>query len=222
MNPIGIAIVEDNQEILASLQRIIARSPNLRCVCSCATGTNALQTIPQHRPEVVVMDLQLPDISGIECTARLRDLAPESRVLVYTVYAESERVFHALEAGACGYLLKSSTTAEIVEAITDVNQGGAPMTGEIARKVVEFFRKPRTSPSKEGEGLSAREEEILHLLARGFVTKEIADKLEISFDTVRFHLKNIYAKLHVRSRTEAVLKHLSRKERVFRDGSSAV
>ncbi len=212
MSPVRIAFVEDNEEILASLQRIIARAPDLCCVCTCATGAEALQAIPLHRPEVVVMDLQLPDFSGIECTYRLRELAPDSRVLVYTVYADSERVFQALEAGACGYLLKSSTTAEIVEAIMDVNQGGAPMTGEIARKVVQFFRKPRITPSQDNEGLSAREEAILNLLARGFVTKEIAHQLEISFDTVRFHLKNIYAKLHVRSRTEAVIKHLRRKE----------
>ena len=212
MDPVEIAIVEDNQEILASLQRIIERAPGLHCVCTCATGSGALQTIPRHRPQVVIMDLQLPDISGIECTARLRDLAPDSQVLVYTVYADSERVFHALEAGACGYLLKCSTTAEIIEAIMDVNQGGAPMTGEIARKVVQFFRKPRAAAAKEGEGLSAREEEILNLLARGFVTKEIAHELTISVDTVRFHLKNIYAKLHVRSRTEAVVKHLTRRD----------
>jgi DNA-binding NarL/FixJ family response regulator len=212
MSPVEIAIVEDNQEILASLERLIARTPGLRCVCTCATGAAALQTIPRHRPQVVIMDLQLPDISGVECTARLRDLAPDSQVLVYTVYADSERVFQALEAGACGYLLKCSTTAEIIEAIMDVNHGGAPMTGEIARKVVQFFRSPWAAPAQETEGLSAREEEILTLLARGFVTKEIAHNLEISFDTVRFHLKNIYAKLHVRSRMEAVLKHLSRRD----------
>lgn len=203
-----IAIVEDNEEILAMLQRIVARAPHLQCVCTCPNGESAMQLIPQHKPQVIIMDLQLPDFSGIECTIRLKRLLPELQILVYTVYGDNEQVFKALEAGASGYLLKRSTPEEILQAIVDVQQGGAPMTGEIARKVVQSFRKKETVPVRETENLTAREEEILGLLARGFVTKEIADQLAVSVDTVRFHLKNIYAKLHVRSRTEAVVKYL--------------
>ena len=206
--PIGIAIVEDNEEILGMLTRIIAKDPNLNCLCTCSTGELALKLIPKHRPQVTIMDLRLPDISGIECTARLKHLLPDLQVLVYTVYGDNEQVFKALEAGASGYLLKRSTPAEIFEAIMDVHQGGAPMSGEIARKVVQSFRKIEPAAAKEVERLTLREEEILGLLARGFATKEIAQEIGISFDTVRFHLKHIYTKLHVRCRTEAVVKYL--------------
>lgn len=203
-----VAIVEDNEEILEMLERIVRRAPGLQSVCTCPNGETAMQTIPASKPDVVVMDLQLPDISGIECTARLKRLLPNIQILVFTVYGDNEQVFKALEAGASGYLLKRSTPEEILQAIVDVHQGGAPMTGEIARKVVQSFRKKGQTEVRETEHLTAREEEILGLLARGFVTKEIADQLSVSVDTVRFHLKNIYAKLHVRSRTEAVVKYL--------------
>lgn len=156
--PIRVAIVEDNEEICATLERIVGRANNLRCVCSCPNGETALQTIPQHAPEVVVMDIRLPDISGIECTARLKRLLPETQVLVFTAYGDSEQVFKALQAGASGYLLKRSTRAEILQAILDVHRGGAPMTGEIARKVVQSFRKPDCSPASEAPHLTSREE----------------------------------------------------------------
>ena len=206
--PIRVAIVEDNEEIRTSLERIIGRAPNLRCVCSCASAESALQLFPAHRPEVVVMDIRLPDLSGIECTARLKRVLPETQVLVFTVYDDSGQVFKALEAGASGYLLKRSTRAEILQAILEVHQGGAPMTGEIARMVVQSFRKRGTDAAPESERLTPREEEVLALLAQGYVTKEIADKLAISFDTVRFHLKHVYHKLHVRSHTEAIMEYL--------------
>lgn len=209
--PITIAIVEDNKEISTMLARIVARDANMRCQQICNTGEEALELLPKHRPQVVIMDIQLPGISGIQCTTRLRQLLPETQVLVYTVYEDNEQVFKALKAGASGYLLKRSTPEEILEAIVDVHNGGAPMTGEIARKVVRSFAAPSEPATaktcKDLERLTPRQEEILGLLARGYVTKEIADKLGISFDTVRFHLKDIYAKLHVRSRTEAVLKY---------------
>ena len=205
---IRVAIVEDNEEILRMLARVISRAPHLHCVCTCPTGESALQAVQQHRPEVVIMDLQLPDISGIECTARLKRMMPETQILVYTVYADNNQVFKALEAGASGYLLKRNTHAEVLQAIADVHAGGSPMTGEIARKVVQSFNKIVPGAPRETEQLTQREEEILSLLSRGYVPKEIADQLSVSFDTVRFHLKNIYAKLHVRSRTEAVLKYL--------------
>ena len=208
--PISIAIVEDNQEISAMLARIVSREANLRCLCTCASGELALEVLPGHQPQVVIMDIRLPGMSGIQCTARLRQVLPNTQVLVYTVYDDNEQVFKALKAGASGYLLKRSSPEEILEAIVDVHQGGAPMTGEIARKVVRSFATASEPPTdKELVRLTPRQEEILGLLARGYVTKEIADKLGISFDTVRFHLKDIYAKLHVRSRTEAVLKYLA-------------
>jgi DNA-binding NarL/FixJ family response regulator len=204
--PITVAIVEDNEEICAMLARVIAREPDLNCVATCASGELALESLPPHPPQVVIMDIQLPGMSGIECTLHLRQRLPLTQVLVYTVYGDNEQVFKALKAGASGYLLKRSTPAEIIEAIYDVHQGGAPMSGEIARKVVQSFAEP-VAP-KETAQLTPRQEEILRLLARGFVAKEIALQLGISFDTVRFHLKDIYAKLHVRSKTEAVLKYL--------------
>jgi DNA-binding NarL/FixJ family response regulator len=204
--PITIAIVEDDNEISAMLARVIAHTPELDCVGTCSSGENALEVLPGNPPQVVIMDIQLPGISGIQCTSRLRQLLPQTQVLVYTVYGDDELVFKALKAGASGYLLKRSTQAEILEAIFDVHQGGAPMSGEIARKVVRSFAEP--AAPKETERLTPRQVEILDLLARGFIAKEIAGQLGISFDTVRFHLKDIYAKLHVRSKTEAVVKYL--------------
>jgi DNA-binding NarL/FixJ family response regulator len=188
------------------LAKVIAREPELNCTGTCSSGEIALEVLPKNPPQVVIMDIQLPGISGIQCTLRLCQLLPDTQVLVYTVYGDNEQVFKALKAGASGYLLKRSTPAEIIEAIFDVHQGGAPMSGEIARKVVRSFSEP-AAPKATGQ-LTPRQEEILGLLARGFVAKEIAHQLGISFDTVRFHLKDIYAKLHVRSKTEAVVKYL--------------
>jgi DNA-binding NarL/FixJ family response regulator len=204
--PITVAIVEDNEEICSMLAKLIAHEPKLDCVCTCSSGEIALEILPKQPPQVVIMDIRLPGISGIQCTARLRQLLPETEILVYTVYGDNDQVFKALKAGASGYLLKRSTKAEIIEAIFDVRQGGAPISGEIARKVVQSFASP-AEPKGDGH-LTPRQEEILGLLARGFVAKEIAQQLGISFDTVRFHLKDIYAKLHVRSKTEAVLKYM--------------
>ena len=203
---ITVAIIEDNEEICAMLARVIAREPKLNCIRTCSSGEIALEVLPKNPPQVVIMDIQLPGISGIQCTSRLRQVLPDIQVLVYTVYGDNQQVFKALKAGASGYLLKRSTKAEILEAIFDVHQGGAPMSGEIARKVVRSFSEP--AAPKETVRLTPRQEEILGLLARGFVAKEIAHKLGISFDTVHFHLKDIYAKLHVRSKMEAVLKYL--------------
>ena len=205
---IRVAIVEDNEEIRVSLERVIGRTAGLEWVGSWPNGELAVQMLPPLRPDVVVMDIGLPDISGIECTARLKARLPETQVLIFTVYGDNEKVFQALEAGASGYLLKRSRPAEIRQAILDVQQGGAPMSGEIARKVVQSFRKSGAPGASSDQALTPREESVLDLLAQGYITKEIADKLAISFDTVRFHLKHIYAKLHVRSRAEAIVKRL--------------
>ncbi len=204
---ISVAIVEDNPEVRRNLSRYIDGAPGFRCTCLCATAEEALRTIPATPPDVVLMDIQLPGMSGIACTASLKAALPSVPVMMLTVYEDTDAIFRALRAGASGYLLKRSDPAKVLEAITDLHHGGAPMTDQIARKVIESFHqaKPATHPQDK---LTAREEEILDYLAKGYVTKEIADKLAITSATVRFHLKHIYDKLHVRSRVEAVIKHL--------------
>ena len=149
-------------------------------------------------------------MSGIECTAALKRISPESQVIIVTVYEDTDSIFRALRVGACGYLLKRAFSAEILEAIAEVRNGGAPMTSEIARRLVEAFREPQPEPSDRSE-LSVREKEILNLVAQGFANKEIGSKLNISYLTVRVHLRRIYERLHVRSRTEALLKYLQEK-----------
>lgn len=204
---IRVAIVEDNSGVAASLEQAIAASGNCRCVCTCGDGEHALRAIPKHRPDVVVMDIELPGISGIECTARLKRLLPDTQILILTVYTDTQQIFKALEAGASGYLLKRATPDEIAHSILDVKNGGAPMSAEIARKVVQSFRKPAAA-SGAIESLSPREAEILAFLAQAYTSKEIASQLGIGYETVCSHLGNIYRKLHVRSRTEAVIKYL--------------
>ena len=206
--PISVAIVEDDAGIREMLTRVVQRAPGLEFLTSVESGEEALERLPALAPNVVVMDIQLPGMSGIECTRSLKKSIPGAQVLVFTVFGDSDQVFRALEAGASGYLLKRTARTELVEAIKQVWDGGAPMSGEVARKVVESFRRPAPAQNPETESLTTREEEVLALLAKGYITKEIADQLAISFDTVRFHLKHIYQKLHVRSRTEALLKYL--------------
>ena len=190
------------------LTRVVERAPGMVFLKSFPSAEIALPALPELAPNVVIMDIQLPGMSGIECTRALKKTMPGTQVLIFTVFGDSEQVFQALEAGASGYLLKRTPRSEMVEAIKQVWDGGAPMSGEVARKVVESFRKAAPARNPETEQLTPREEEVLALLAKGYITKEIADQLAISFDTVRFHLKHIYQKLHVRSRTEALLKYL--------------
>jgi DNA-binding NarL/FixJ family response regulator len=203
-----IAVVEDNKVIRESLIEFTQSDPELRCVCACATGEEALKVIPKHEPEIVLMDIQLPNMSGIECTAQLKQLLPALHIIMVTVYEDTERIFKALRAGACGYLLKRCTPEELLAAIREVRQGGAPMSREIARKVIFSFQEPVTAAA-EVEDLSPRERDILELLAAGFPNKEIADRLGLTDGTVRWHLRHVYNKLHVRSRTEAALKFRS-------------
>jgi DNA-binding NarL/FixJ family response regulator len=204
-----VAIVEDNPDIRASLKECIDSADDCQCVCTCADAETALVEVPRLRPDVVLMDLRLPGQSGIACTARLKQMMPELLVIVVTVYRERDLLFQALKAGASGYLLKRSAPDEILQAIDEVRSGGAPMTREIARMVVETFRSP---PAEEGfpTELSEREMEILSLVSKGLVNKEIGSKLNISYYTVRAHLRRIYEKLHVRCRAEAVAKYLSK------------
>ncbi len=205
-----IAIVEDNRVIRESLVEFVKVDSECECVCVCATAEEALKEIPRHQVDIVLMDIQLPDISGIGCTARLKQLMPSVQIIIVTVYEDTERIFKALRAGACGYLLKRCTPEELVSAIREVRQGGAPMSREIARKVILSFQEPVTTAA-EVEGLSPREREILELLAEGFPNKQIAARVGLTDGTVRWHLRHVYNKLHVRSRTEAALKFLSGK-----------
>ncbi|HTV63029.1 MAG TPA: response regulator transcription factor [Verrucomicrobiae bacterium] len=202
-----VAIVEDNPNIRRSLQEWVDSAPGYRCVGTCGDAETALKQVPLLKPDVVLMDIRLPGESGIACTARLKSLMPSLQVVVVTVYRDRELLFQALRAGASGYLLKRSTPEELIKAISEVCSGGAPMTGEIARMVVETFQKPAAESLVE---LSQRETEILALVAKGLTNKEIAPKLDIGYDTVRAHLRRIYEKLHVRCRAEAVTKYLQK------------
>lgn len=204
----SVVIVEDDPGIRQMLSRVLASAPEIELLAAYENGEEAIEGVRKLNPRVVVMDIQLPGMNGIECTRAVREISPETQVLVFTVFGDSEHVFEALKAGASGYLLKRTSREEILEAIDLVRNGGAPMSGGIARLVVESFRDSGEKSTKTSEVLSKREEEILGLLAKGYLAKEIADQLSISFFTVRFHIRKIYEKLHVRSKTEAILRFL--------------
>ncbi len=208
---IKVALVEDNVGLRVSWAGLISRAPGFQCVCVCGSGEEALKKLPAALPDVVLMDINLPKMSGIECTAILKQRLPQVQILIVTVHNDNHRVFSALQAGASGYLLKRTGPAGLLEAITDVTRGGAPMTGEIARKVIASFQRPAPAPLEEAR-LTPREEDILALLTRGYANKEIAERLTVGYETVRTHLCNIYEKLHVRSRTEAATKYLQAPE----------
>src|SRR5438128_6822861 len=182
------------------------RSSDL-CLSQYPDAESAVEALPRDRPDVVLMDINLPGMNGVECVRRLKQLAPETLVVMLTVYEDTENIFNALAAGASGYLLKRTTSAELLEAIIDVQKGGSPMTAHIARKVVQSFQ--RAGPSQQAtENLSQREQEVLDCLSQGFLYKEIADKLGISYETVHTYVRRIYEKLQVRTRTEAVANFL--------------
>lgn len=202
---IKVAIVEDETRFRQSLRRVIESKPDFSCVAEYATGAEALEKIPKNPADVVLMDLNLPDFSGAEVTAQLKAQLPDLSVVILTVYNDADHIFKALRAGAGGYLLKQATAAEILEAIAEAHRGGAPMTSEIARKVIAAFHEPRPAPSPT-EVLAPREKEILELVANGYANKEIADKLAITLSTVCWYLHEIYKKLHVQSRVQAVNK----------------
>jgi DNA-binding NarL/FixJ family response regulator len=205
---VRIALIEDLGDVRESWCRLINGLRGFQCVCGCGSGEEALRLLPGIQPNVVLMDIQLPGMDGIECTARLKGLLPDAQILILTVSADSQTVFRALEAGADGYLLKRSRPEQLQAAILDVLAGGAPMSSEIARRVVASFRQ-RSALRDNTVCLTAREEEVLTLLSKGFANKEIAEKIAVSYETVRDHLKHIYEKLHVHSRTEAVARYLN-------------
>jgi DNA-binding NarL/FixJ family response regulator len=208
--PLRVALVEDQHDTRESWRRLISSFPDFDCVCTCASAEEALRLIPQFKPDVVLMDVFLPRMSGIECTAKLKALQPETPIVMLTASDEDEILFLALESGADGYLLKRTKPADLRAALLDVLSGGAPMTSEIARHVVASFRR-KTSGLDPSISLTTREEEILVLLTKGYANKEIADFLHLSIETVRSHLKNIYTKMHVRSRAEAVAHYMSKR-----------
>ena len=208
--PIKVALVEDKPDVRQSWSKLIASLPDFSCVCTCSSGEEALRQIPTARPDVILMDIFLPRMSGIECTAQLKVLMPETQVVILTAVDDDELVFLALEAGADGYLLKRTRPEDLRAALLDVLSGGAPMTSEIARRVVESFRA-RAKVRDDFVRLTTREEEVLVMLSKGYSNKEIADRIELSVDTVRSHLKHIYEKMHVRSRAEAVARYMTSK-----------
>ncbi len=206
---ITFCVVEDQPELRQSLVEWLSGAPGLRCVGSHATGEEALRQIPKELPDVVLMDINLPGMGGIQCVSRLKQSMPDLDVLMLTTYDDGQSIFDSLRAGAGGYLLKNQSREELVAAVQQVHAGGSPMSMQIARKVINHFHSPHQSGS-EIEQLTNREHEILRLLAKGYMYKEIADQLGISMSTMRTHISAVYQKLHVHSRTEATLKFVGK------------
>lgn len=207
--PITISLVEDNHQLRATLGRLLDCAEGFRCISQYGTAEEALVGLPKDKPDVVLMDINLPGMNGVECVRKLKQIAPEIAAVMLTAYEDTENIFNALAAGATGYLLKRAPRAELLDAIREVRRGGSPMTTHIARKVVQSFQKP-VAAEQTSEALSAREQEVLDHLSQGFLYKEIAEKMGISYETVHTYIRRIYEKLQVRTRTEAVAKFLRR------------
>jgi DNA-binding NarL/FixJ family response regulator len=205
---IAVSIVEDDAQVRGSLAELIDGSPGYRCVSRHGSAEDALVEIPKVKPDVTLMDINLPGLNGVECVRRLKPQLPKTQIIMLTVYQNTELIFNALAAGATGYMLKQTPPAELLAAIKEVHSGGSPMSSHIARKIVQSFQQPVPDASGN-QNLSPREMEVLNLLAKGFFYKEIADQMKVTYATVHTHIRHIYEKLHVRSRTEAVAKHLN-------------
>jgi DNA-binding NarL/FixJ family response regulator len=205
--PIKVAIVDDDEGIRTSLAAMIRRAPALRLAGDYADAESALKEIPHRPPDVVLMDINLPGMKGFECVRQLKAEVPKVQFLMLTVYEDSDSLFNSLKAGASGYLLKRTASVRLLEAIRDVHAGGSPMTPQLARRVVQYFARPAEGESTMAR-LTAGEKDFLDQLAKGYAYKEIADRLGISIDTVRSYVRTVYEKLHVHSRTEAVVKYL--------------
>ncbi len=204
---ISVSIVDDEPKLRESIATFVNGSPGFRCMSAYGSAEAALRGLPTDRPDVVLMDINMARMNGIECVRRLKALSPEIQIVMFTVYEDTDQIFRALAAGATGYLLKRLPPAKLLQAIKEVHEGGSPMSSSIARKVVASFQKVEPGPG-ERPHLSPREDAVLDYLAKGLTYKQIADQLGISIDTVRTYLRRIYEKLHVQSRTEAVAKYL--------------
>jgi DNA-binding NarL/FixJ family response regulator len=207
--PITVSIVEDNDKLRGTLARVIARADGFSCVSQHASAEDALKELPSVKPNVVLMDINLPGMNGVECVRQLKKILPPTNVMMLTVYEDTENIFNALAAGASGYMLKRTPGAELLEAIREVQRGGSPMTTHIARKVVQSFQRSAGTDDPTAT-LSEREQQVLDLLSQGLIYKEIAEKIGISYETVHTYVRRIYEKLQVRTRTEAVAKFLRR------------
>lgn len=204
-----ISIIEDDAPLRRIFTSWLRRASDLQLVGEYPDAESAIERIAADQPDVVLADINLPGLNGIECVRQLKAQMPQTQFMMLTVYEDAEKIFSALEAGASGYLLKRTTELELLAAIADIQQGGSPMTSAIARKLVQSFQKPSANRlTDEATPLSPREKEILDLLARGYLYKEIAEKLKISVPTVNAHIRNMYGKLHVHSRGQAVAKYL--------------
>jgi DNA-binding NarL/FixJ family response regulator len=203
---IKYAIVEDQAELRENLRNWLDQEEGMHCIGTYASGDEALKHLPKLYPDVVLMDINMPGMGGIQCVSRLKRLLPETDMLMLTTYDNAEMIFDSIRAGANGYLLKNQPRDELVQALRQVRAGGSPMSLKIARKVINHFQSPK-SHDDEIERLTNREEEILRLLAKGYLYKEIAAHLGVSLGTIQTHVASIYGKLHVHSRTEAALKY---------------
>jgi DNA-binding NarL/FixJ family response regulator len=206
-NLLTVAVVEDDAQVRQSLANILRRGPGVVCVGEHGDAEEAVREIPRVKPKVVLMDINLPGMSGVDCVRRLSELVPQTQVVMLTVYDNTDAIFKSLAAGASGYLLKPISSAQLLSAVRDVYAGGVPMTSDIARKVLQTFKEPAPA-AFDGETLSAREQEVLNFLAKGYLYKEIAEQLAISYGTVHTYIERIFKKLHVRSRAQAVAKYL--------------
>lgn len=207
MAKIKVVIVEDLEEVVEGLSLFINKDDSLQLLSTFRTAEAAVLELPLLKPDIVVMDINLPGMSGIECVRRVKQACPTIQFMMFTVYENNDQVFEALKAGASGYLLKKTAPQQIIEGIKELHQGGSPMSAAIGRKLVTLFMDQHAKPaSTEASALSPREKEVLHLIAKGLLYKEIAEQLGISFHTVRQHIGKIYEKLHVQNKTEAINK----------------
>jgi DNA-binding NarL/FixJ family response regulator len=212
VDAIKVAVVEDDSDVCHGLAMLIESAPGFTCVATCPSAEEALVGLPEKQPDVILMDIGLPGMSGIECIRKLKHILPRAQVMMLTVFDDHDRIFESLKAGATGYLIKKTAPENIVRSIRDLCAGGSPMSSQIARRVVEEFQHPPRQ-SDAASQLTAREQEVLAKLAQGFLYKEIASAIGVSLETVRTHVRNIYSKLEVRSRTEAVNKAFPAKHR---------
>jgi DNA-binding NarL/FixJ family response regulator len=206
---VRVVLVEDDNDLRASMVKLLKKASGIRVVADYADAKSALADVVRHKPDVVLMDVNLPEMNGVECVRPLKLLLPEVHILMLTVHDDNDSLFNSILAGADGYLLKDTVPSRLMAAIREVSIGGSPMTPQIARRIVQRFRKTEPAPTNI-ENLTPRETEVLKQLAMGKQYKEIGENLDISMDGIRFHIRGIYNKLHVHSRTEAVLKYFGK------------